>query len=222
MHSSTQSPLVFYYGKGNMSALTRFEKAVLQPTHYTPLELSWLERHGVTTLAFIDLSKDNPKTRQEKRVLERSNNVSTQSIQEQVKIAFDLGFKGLFLDMADIQNPLEKKQKLELIETFRSLAGKHPILVNRGFGLMPELLNSINGIVFEAFSTRWNTKQGYALLPKKELAWSAAIAMQLRQHKVSVYALDYADTTELKHFARRRAEHFGFTSLIANRELTQL
>jgi polysaccharide biosynthesis protein PelA len=222
MHSSTKSPLVFYYGKGNMSALTRYEKAILQPNHYTPLELGWLDRHGVTTLAYMDMSKDNPKMRQQQRVLERSSNISTQSIQEQVKIAFELGFKGLFLDLVDIQNPLEKKQKLELIQHFRELAGERMILINRGFSLMPELFEKVNGIIFEAFSTQWNNKQGYALLPKRELAWSATIATQLRQHKLPVYALDYADSTELKHFARRRAEHFGFTSLIANRELTQL
>jgi polysaccharide biosynthesis protein PelA len=213
---------VFYYGKGNMSALTRFDRAILQPSHYTPLELGWLKRHGVTTLAFLDLSKDNPKARQQQRVLKRSSNIGTQSISEQVKIAFSLGFEGLFLDMVEAQNPLEKKQKLELLREFRKLADHRTILVNRGFSLMPELLGIVNGIVFEAFSTQWNHKHGYALLPKRDLAWSAAIATQLRHHQTPVYALDYADTIELKHFARRRAEHFGFTSLIANRELTQL
>ncbi len=222
MHSSTKSPLVLYYGKGNMSALTRFEKAILQPSHYTPLELGWLERHGVTTLAFIDMSKDNPKARQQNRVLQRSSNVSTLSITEQVKLAFELGFNGIFLDMVEVQTPIEKQQKLELISQFRELAGNRTLLINRGFSLMPQLFDKVNGIVFEAFSTQWNSKQGYALLPKRELAWSATIAMQLRQHQIPVYALDYADNVELKHFARRRAEHFGFTSLIANRELTQL
>ena len=205
-----------------MSALTRFDRAVLQASHYTPLELSWLKRHGVVTLAFLDLSKDNPKARQQQRVLERSSPIGTQSISEQVRIALELGFEGLFLDMVEAHNPLEKKQKLELLQEFRTLAGKRTILVNRGFSLMPELLDIVNGIVFEAFSTQWNHKQGYALLPKRELAWSAAIATQLRYHQTPVYALDYADSIELKHFARRRAEHFGFTSLIANRELTQL
>jgi polysaccharide biosynthesis protein PelA len=222
VHTSSRTPLVFYYGKGNMSALTRFDTAILQPSHYTPLELGWLKRHGVTTLAFLDLSKDNPKARQQQRVLERSSNVSTQSLLEQVKVAFDLGFEGLFVDSVDVQNPAGKKQKLELLQEFRKLAGSRTVLVNRGFSLMPDLLGIVNGIVFEAFSTQWNHKQGYALLPKPELAWSAAIATQLRQHQTPVYALDYADTIELKHFARRRAEHFGFTSLIANRELTQL
>jgi hypothetical protein len=204
-----------------MSALTRYEKAILQPNHYTPLELGWLDRHGVTTLAFIDMSKDNPKARQEQHVLERSN-ISTQSVKEQVKIALDIGFKGLFLDMLETHSPQDKKQKLELISQFRELASNRTILVNRGFSLMPDLLAKVDGIVFEAFSTQWNNKQGYALLSKPELAWSATIAMQLKQHQVPVYALDYADKAELKHFARRRAEHFGFTSLIANRELTQL
>lgn len=205
-----------------MTSLTRFEKAVLQPTHYTPLELSWLARHGITTLAFIDMSKDNPKAQQQQKVLGRASGVSTQSIKEQVKTAFELGFNGLFLDSLEAQSPSEKKQKLELLSYFRKLAGTRSILVNRGFSLMPELLASINGIVFEAFSTQWNSQHGYTLLPKRELAWSAAIAMQLKRYNIPVYALDYADTAELKHFASRRAEHFGFTSLIASRELNQI
>jgi hypothetical protein len=87
---------------------------------------------------------------------------------------------------------------------------------------MPELLEIVDGVVFEAFSTRWSGKTGYSLLSKRELAWSATVALELQRKQLPIYALDYADNAELKHFARRRAEHFGFTSLIANRELTQL
>jgi polysaccharide biosynthesis protein PelA len=250
MHSSSHPPLarppmVFYYGKGNMAALTRYSRAVLQPGHYTSLELNWLRRHGVETLAYLDISgKSTGKPWQARESKTRETNETTNSwgkqfirngatwtqpVLEQVKTAFELGFAGVFLDTLESEDmtPLKRLEKLELIAAVRSLANSHvtnkgTLLANRGFQLMPELLDFINGVVFEAFSTRWSPKAGYGISPKHELAWSATVALELKRKGLSVYALDYADSAELKHFAKRRAEHFGFTSLIANRELTQL
>lgn len=227
-------PMVFYYGKGNMAALTRYSRAVLQPGHYTSLELNWLRRHGVETLAYLDMGGKGGKPWQAREGKEAANNwgkqfvrtgaTRTQPVLEQVKTIFELGFSGLFLDTLETPDmtPFKRLETLELIADVRSLANKHTILANRGFQLMPELLDFVNGVVFEAFSTRWIAKGGYTIAPKHELAWSATIALELKRKQKPVYALDYADTAELKHFAKRRAEHFGFTSLIANRELTQL
>ncbi len=228
-------PIVFYYGKGNMAALTRYNRAVLQPGHYTSLELNWLRRHGVETLAYLDVSgKGSSKPWQAKSAKEapsawgkqfvRQGATGVQPVLEQVKTMFELGFAGVFLDTleTDEMTPLKRLETLELIAEVRSLANKNTLLANRGFQLMPELLDFVNGVVFEAFSTRWQSKGGYTIAPKHELAWSATIALELKRKQTPVYALDYADTAELKHFAKRRAEHFGFTSLIANRELTQL
>jgi polysaccharide biosynthesis protein PelA len=227
--------MVFYYGKGNMAALTRYSRAVLQPGHYTSLELNWLRRHGVETLAYLDLSgksKGKPwQARESKEAAStwgkqfvRNGATWTQPVLEQVKTMFELGFAGVFLDTLESEEmtPLKRLEKLELIAEVRSLANKNTLLANRGFQLMPELLDFVNGVVFEAFSTRWNPKGGYTISPKHELAWSATIALELKRKQKPVYTLDYADSAELKHFAKRRAEHFGFTSLIANRELTQL
>jgi polysaccharide biosynthesis protein PelA len=228
-------PMVFYYGKGNMAALTRYTRAVLQPGNYTSLELNWLRRHGVETLAYLDMSgKGKGKPWQPKETKETANSWGkqfvrsgatwTQPVLEQVKTVFELGFAGVFLDTLESEEmtPLKRLEQLELIADVRSLASKNTLLANRGFQLMPELLDFVNGVVFEAFSTRWHPKGGYAVSPKHELAWSATIALELKRKQKPVYALDYADSAELKHFAKRRAEHFGFTSLIANRELTQL
>jgi polysaccharide biosynthesis protein PelA len=232
-------PMVFYYGKGNMAALTRYSRAVLQPSHYTSLELNWLRRHGVETLAYLDISSkstskpwqgaDNKEVSSSwGKQFVRQGATWTQPVLEQVKTVFELGFAGVFLDTleSDEITPFRRLEKLELIAEVRSLANnnaqRRTLLVNRGFQLMPELLDFVNGVVFEAFSTRWQPKNGYSISAKHELAWSATIALELKRKNVPVYALDYADTAELKHFAKRRAEHFGFTSLIANRELTQL
>ncbi len=229
-------PMVFYYGKGNMAALSRYSRAVLQPGHYTSLELNWLRRHGVETLAYLDTSGRStgkpwqPKSKNKKttsswgKPFARHDATWTQPILEQVKTAFELGFAGVFLDSLESEDMtvLGRLEKLELIAEVRSLAKKNTILANRGFQLMPELLDFVNGVVFEAFSTRWSPRSGYAVAPKNELAWSATVALELKRKNVSVYTLDYADSAELKHFAKRRAEHFSFTSLIANRELTQL
>jgi polysaccharide biosynthesis protein PelA len=230
----SRPPMVFYYGKGNMAALTRYSRAVLQPGHYTSLELNWLRRHGVETLAYLDTSgKGNGKPWQKEsreaasgwsKQFTRNGAVWTQPVLEQVKTIFELGFAGVFLDTLESEEmtPLKRLEKLELIAEVRSLASKNTLLANRGFQLMPELLDFVNGMVFEAFSTRWHPKGGYAISPKQELAWSATVALELKRRGTPVYALDYADSAELRHFAKRRAEHFGFTSLIANRELTQL
>ncbi|MGL4609826.1 MAG: hypothetical protein ACRCYY_09100 [Trueperaceae bacterium] len=246
---SLRPPMVFYYGKGNMAALSRYNRAVLQPDHYTSLELNWLCRHSVETLAYLDLSGKQPskpwqtKTNFSKETAARikpivkSGTTWTQPLLEQVKTIFELGFGGVFLDglEKDALTPLHRLEILELITEIRNLANttnvskptdgnaqQRTLLANRGFQLMPELLDFVSGVVFEAFSTRWQPKGGYAISPKHELAWSATVALELKRKAIPVYTLDYADNAELKHFAKRRAEHFGFTSLIANRELTQL
>jgi polysaccharide biosynthesis protein PelA len=226
--------MVFYYGKGNMAALTRYNRAVLQPGHYTSLELNWLRRHGVETLAYLDTSgksgakpwqaRESKEVNQWGKQFVRSGATRTQPVLEQVKTIFELGFAGVFLDALESEDmtPFKRLEKLELVAEVRGFATKNTVLANRGFQLMPELLDFVNGVVFEAFSTRWHPKGGYTISPKQELAWSATIALELKRKGTSVYSLDYADSAELKHFAKRRAEHFGFTSLIANRELTQL
>jgi polysaccharide biosynthesis protein PelA len=235
---SSRSPMVFYYGKGNMAALTRYSRAVLQPGHYTSLELNWLRRHGVETLAYLDTSgkytvkpwqKENKETSNAwGKQFVRHGAIWTQPVLEQVRTAFELGFSGIFLDGLESEEmtSFKRLETLELIAEVRNLANsnmtRRTLLANRGFQLMPELLDFVNGVVFEAFSTRWSSKNGYNISPKHELAWSATVALELKRKNIPVYTLDYADTAELKHFAKRRAEHFGFTPLIANRELTQL
>jgi hypothetical protein len=225
--------LVFYYGYGETRALSRYKRAVLQAAHYRKDELGFLQEHQVECYAYLSLGEDAQATLAWHRgavnsdwntAYVRLNDAWQAQVLCQGEEAFEQGFAGLFLDTLDMVDlfPEEREAMLELIRKLRKLAADRPLLANRGFSLMPELGRLVDGVVFEAFSSRWTADGSYQALTATELAWTEQKALELQQQGIRVFALDYADTPELCAFAKQRAERFGFGSSLGNRYLTQL
>ena len=110
---------------------------------------------------------------------------------------------------------------LELVARLRKLARGRYVLANRGFSLLPELAELVDGFLFEAFSSTWRGKR-YAALPPRDLLHNVLTAHRLQATGRDLYSLDYALTPQLVAFARERALQHGFTPLISNRDLTRL
>ena len=62
---------------------------------------------------------------------------------------------------------------LKLVRQVRQWAGPCYLMANRGFGLLPRLGGTINGVLIEALSTTW--VDGYRTYERHELDYTAAL-----------------------------------------------
>jgi UDP-glucuronate decarboxylase len=226
-------PLAFYYGTGELDRIARYQRVVLQPDFYSPEELTSLRQRGVEPLAYLSLSEDHgppaPWQRPDRNpdwggaFVDVSHPEWVAHIIRQARSALDAGFSGLFLDALNVEltYPEDLPHLLALIAAIREQAGTAYILANRGFGLLPQLAELVDGVLFESFSVRW-TDSGYAPWPPELLEQHAQIAERLLEFDLDLYALDYADSEGLAAFATRRAHQFGLHSFISDRALSHL
>ncbi|WP_433201864.1 hypothetical protein ACQP00_31310 [Dactylosporangium sp. CS-047395] len=225
------TPLVFYYGAGRLADLQHYERAVLQPEFYRPVDLRVLRAAGVETLAYLSLSEDQgppaPWQRPERNpdwggaFVYAGHPGWTEHVLGQARAALAAGFDGLFLDTLNVEltYPEDLPHVLALVASLRDAAGDGYILANRGFGMLPDMAEHVDGILFESFSARW-TDDGYGPWPADILEGHARVAEELPRYGLDLYALDYADTPGLAEFAKRRAELFGLHCVISDRALS--
>jgi polysaccharide biosynthesis protein PelA len=229
----TTAPIAFYYGAGEIERLIRYQRVVLQPDFYSPAELSRLREAGVQPLAYLSLSEDQgppaPWQRPERNpdwggaFVYVGHPGWVEHVSEQAQAAFDTGFTGLFLDTLNVELtfPEDVPHLIALIATLRELAGTAYILANRGFAMLPRLVELVDGVLFESFSVRW-VENGYAPWPPDVLESHAQIAEQLLEFDIDLYALDYAESEGLATFAARRARQFSLHSFVSDRALSQV
>ncbi|NUT35062.1 MAG: hypothetical protein HOV79_18555 [Hamadaea sp.] len=228
-----RKPIAFYYGEGQLDRLTSYRTVVLQPESYSALELIYLRQRGVTPLAYLSLSEDQgppaPWQRDDRNPDWGGHFVHVghpgwiEHVLSQADAAMAAGFAGLFLDTLNVEltYPEDLPHLLALIAALRESAGPAYVLANRGFGLLPELGDLVDGVLFESFSVRW-VDGGYAPWPADVLEHHAQIAEGLAEYKLDLFALDYAESEGLAAFATRRAEQFGLEVFISDRALSRL
>ena len=227
------TPICFYYGDKRLEELAKYPRVVLQPEFYSPPELATLAEQGVQTLGYLSLSEDQgppaPWQRQERNpdwggaFVEVGHPLWVEHVVGQAKDAIAAGFAGLFMDTLNVEltYPEDVPHLLTLVAAIRTEAKPAYLLANRGFGMLPQLGELVDGVVFESFSARW-TDEGYAPWPPDVLEFHAQIAEQLLQLEVDLYALDYADTPGLTDFAVRRATQFGMQCVVSDRALSRV
>ncbi|MFK7930255.1 MAG: endo alpha-1,4 polygalactosaminidase [Myxococcota bacterium] len=128
-----------------------------------------------------------------------------------------LGYDGLFLDTVDTVDvfPDTKPGMIALIEALRADHEGYPLVQNRGIEIIPETGPSVDALMFEVFTTRYDSAggsyvlvdqdaPGYAGLVEKAVAYRAAGGVVLAQ--------DFGDatTTDLACQAQARALDFAF------------
>jgi hypothetical protein len=226
-------PICFYYGDKHLPELATYPRVVLQPEFYSTEELAQLAAEGVQTLGYLSLSEDQGPPAPWQR-LERNPDWGgafvhvghpewVEHVVAQARGALAAGFSGLFMDTLNVELtwPEDVPHLLTLVAAIRAEAGPAYLLANRGFGMLPQLADLVDGVVFESFSARW-TDEGYAPWPPDVLEFHAQIAEQLLQLDLDLYALDYADTPGLTDFAMRRAHQFGMQCVVSDRALSRV
>ncbi len=226
--------IAFYYGAGELDRLEQYRRVVLQGDFYAGEELARLRSGGVQTLCYLSLTEDagppapwqladvNPDWGS--RFVDVGDPRWVAHVVDQAKTALRKGFAGLFLDTLNIEltHPLLVPHLLTLVASLREETYPAYLLANRGFGLLPQLGDLVDGVLFESFSVRWTAGGGYAPWPPDTLEVHAQYAERLLQLDVDVFALDYADSMDLAEFARLRARQFGMPCFVSDRALSQL
>ncbi|SEG73384.1 hypothetical protein SAMN05444920_10477 [Nonomuraea solani] len=227
-------PIAFYYGAGELDRLSRFDKVVLQADFYSEEELDLLRERGVQTLGYLSLTEDvGPPAPWHRPVrnpdwggafVHTGDPRWVAHVVDQATGAMARGFGGLFLDTLNIEQtfPEDLPHLLILIAAIREEARPAYLLANRGFGLLPQIAELVDGILFESFSARWVGTERYEPWPDDVLEVHATVAERLLGLDIDLYALDYADNDELCDFARRRAREFGMHCFVSDKVLSRI
>jgi polysaccharide biosynthesis protein PelA len=148
---------------------------------------------------------------------------------ERAKLALEMGFHGFFLDTIDRSSVADRRALTKIIRDLRTRWPGAPIMLNRGFELLPSVQDLVDGVVFESLSTTWTLegkKVEYARVTDETLEVNLHVAQQLRdlgrRWELALWALDYTDSRELESFAQATAKAFGFVTFTADRLLTRL
>ena len=140
------------------------------------------------------------------------------------------GFHGFFLDTVDSTAIGDRRAFIRLIRALRSRFPSAPIMLNRGFALLPSVQDLVDGILFESLSTTWVLETGghvsYKAVDDMTLRLNLEIARGIKEvaerWELARFALDYTDSRELEAFAKATAKAMGFTSQTSDRLLTRL
>ncbi|WP_185974595.1 endo alpha-1,4 polygalactosaminidase [Deinococcus detaillensis] len=221
-------PLAVYYGPNELLTLAKYQRVIVQPGHFTAEKVSWLQQRGVQVLAYLSLGEHDGEVaawseseRQPEWGTIRVNVTHPDwKVRVQAQIMSEcLAFDGFFLDTVDVSpaEPQRLRAMLKLVRLVRKWAGPRYLMVNRASGLLHRLRGTVNGVLIESCFTSW--AGGYHAYSKSELEYTALLVEQARRFNLDVYALDYADTPNLRRFALRRAAALNLPIFITNREL---
>jgi len=140
------------------------------------------------------------------------------------------GVDGLFLDTLDTVDafPKTKQGMVGLVRSIRKAYPDIPIVANRGFSILDGMAPFIDGVLFEAFTTRFNpeTKQS-KVHSDSDLEWVDGVLEKIRRagrNQIEVLVLDYAsrpDTVAARR-ARERAEAAGLAWSLTTGSLDRL
>jgi polysaccharide biosynthesis protein PelA len=220
--------------------LAAYELAILQAEAYTPHEIAHLAAQHTQTLAYLSVG-EVPAAEADASWLMLDPETGTSLRNEQwdtllvdcrspawqrhilsaaIPQLLARGFAGLFLDTIDVHDrvPVTRPGVVALLQQIRKAHPTIPILVNRGFSLLETVVDVADGVLFEAFTTRYDGRR-YAAWEGADLAWTGAMAVRLRESapELPLFALDYADPEDhgLRKRAKRRAEAYGMGSFVA-------
>ena len=130
------------------------------------------------------------------------------------------GADGLFLDTIDTVEayPESWRGMIKLIAALRKKYPRIPIVANRGFTILEGMIPEIDGILFEAFTTRWDPgRKSSSLHSDSDLEWVDGVLAKIQKLGgslgIQVLVLDYAGPgqDEVARRARKRADVAGLT-----------
>ena len=128
---------------------------------------------------------------------------------------WERGFRAFFLDTLDSYQGVEQ-QKLDwrcqeqgLVDLIRELKTRCPdafLLVNRGFQVIPQIKDLIDGVVLESLFRGWSPRTGeFYAVSAVDRQWAVSELLKVRdEYRLPVYAIDYVPAKD-RELARETA-----------------
>jgi uncharacterized protein (TIGR01370 family) len=148
--------------------------------------------------------------------------------------AIAAGFTGFFLDTADSAIDLERREPaqytgmktaaVDLIRQLRTAFPRAPIMLNRGYELLPEIGSLITHVLGESVYHTWDFKRKrYVPVPPADYAAQVRI-LQAAAERLQVLTLDYCDprdTRKVRQIYRIQRAN-GFVPYVSTIELDRI
>ncbi len=239
--------VAFYYGEHPpQDKLRWFDTVVVSPDSlFNPRDFNTQQSKALAYLSVgeapIAVSRTLPKeavigknTIWASEVMDISNPAWQKYLLDQVANRTRQGYQGFFLDTLDSYQLAAKtdadKQKqvaalISLIQKIKQQSPQAQIILNRGFELVPQVKNLINGVAAESLFASWDQKnKRYVPVPANERMALLKELYTVKAQHIPVISIEYVPDgqTQLANNVIKQVNQMGFTPWVTNGELTNL
>jgi len=223
-----------YYGSGHLNVLAQFPLVIVDAEAYTEEQLRRLQGKHTIALAYFCLAEDRAhrptvawyaldesgqpmrNERWDTYLVDVANPSWRQHLLGEMAKMRDQGFAGLFLDTVDSAARVDPggEQTAALIHLLRQNWREGLFLLNRGFAVLDRIRQAVDGVLFEAFTSR-QEGDGLKAWEGADLAWTESMAERLRELGLPIFTLDYAPVAgSLREACLDRARRWGFVPYV--------
>ncbi len=243
--------VAFFYGEHPpVTELHAFDRIVVEPQHVDQHFISQMaerELYAYVSLGEIDGSRayldDIPASWRMGTnpawgsiVIDQSRKEwSAFFIDRVITPLWDKGFRGFFLDTLDSyllysgNEAKRAKQQQGMVHTIKAIKARYPearLFFNRGFELLPEVHELIDGVAAESLFGSWNALEGkYVDVSPQDHDWLVTKLQEVRdRYQLPITVIDYVAPKERQR-AREIADKIttlGFTPWVSNSNLDML
>ena len=189
-----------------------------------------LDRQGL-------LLEPNPRWRDARFVDLREPRWTEFVLDELVPKVLARGFRGLFLDTLDDAAFLESvdagrfrgmtEAAVQLVRALRKRFARVPLMVNRGYGVLPRIVDEIDMVLGESVHSTYDAAaDAYLRVAPDAVRWQTDRLNEAKRLRpeLKLFSLDYWSPTDREGIARIYAEARanGFVPYVATIDLTQI
>lgn len=236
----------FYYGaRVPTDLIAAYDRVVVEPEHVGDLRaFSGGRAEPVAYLSVGEVARAGEQSRHIQRAWVLTENLAWSSqvmdlthdgyrayLMRRFDGLWSAGYRAFFLDTLDSYRlgakgaPAERARQA-LVAIILEMKRQHPsarLLLNRGFELLGEVKEHVDGVVAESLFDRWDAaKRRYTRVPPKDREWLLAELRRARdEHGLPVTVIDYrppAERREARETARK-IQSLGFEPWVTDAAL---
>jgi uncharacterized protein (TIGR01370 family) len=235
-----------YYGPDKIKEMSQFDAVIFEPKQHSKKEIEKLKKSGTLTIGYITIGEDDEFHKNAGWYFDRNKDgkpdkngtwnswyadARSKEWRDYVvnkkahAVLVDKGCDGIFLDTVDTAQLYGESHNgmIQLIKELRKTYPKSIIIQNRGFAVIKDTAEYVDGLMYEAFSVHFNFKtKKYNKVSAGDLKWSKQMAQNtlaplMRKTGLVVLSLDYAGPEQKKliQFAYNRARYYGFVPYVS-------
>ncbi|MEA1918889.1 MAG: endo alpha-1,4 polygalactosaminidase [Campylobacterota bacterium] len=144
------------------------------------------------------------------------------------------GFQNFFFDTLDSYHIVAKSDKerkvmreglIRFIKSFHQRYPQSKLIVNRGFEIIDDIHDSIEGVLFESLFKGLSSKDlSYTDVSQEDRSWLLAQVKKIQAYNKPIIALDYVEDTEgdIAKSTVKEIEKLGLIPYIGDRDLVEV